>query len=104
MRISDWSSDVCSSDLDGRIITWLKKRYEPGLDRAMKRPTVTIGASVASLVVAALAFTTLGSVFLPQLDEGDLLIQSLRIPATSVQQSQAMQVPTERMKIGRAHV
>src|SRR3546814_5187717 len=54
---------------DGRIITWLKKRYEPGLDRAMKRPTVTIGAGVASLVVAALAFTTLGSVFLPQLDE-----------------------------------
>src|SRR3546814_8376728 len=101
MRISDWSSDVCSSDLltltgvegktfvpmaltviialafafilsltfvpamiaiwlskkveekDGRIITWLKKRYEPGLDRAMKRPTVTIGAGVASLVVAA---------------------------------------------------
>jgi cobalt-zinc-cadmium resistance protein CzcA len=36
-------------------------------------------------------------VFLPQLDEGDLLIQSLRIPATSVQQSQAMQVPIERM-------
>ncbi len=82
---------------DGRIITWLKKRYEPGLGRAMKRPTVTIGAGVASLVVAALAFTTLGSVFLPQLDEGDLLIQSLRIPATSVQQSQAMQVPIERM-------
>jgi cobalt-zinc-cadmium resistance protein CzcA len=82
---------------DGRIITWLKKRYEPGLDRAMKRPTLTIGAGVASLVVAALAFTTLGSVFLPQLDEGDLLIQSLRIPATSVQQSQAMQVPIEQM-------
>ena len=82
---------------DGRIITWLKKRYEPGLDRAMKRPTVTIGAGVVSLVLAAAAFTTLGQVFLPQLDEGDLLIQSLRIPATSVQQSQAMQVPIERM-------
>ena len=63
----------------------------------MKRPTLTIGAGVGSLIVAALAFTTLGSVFLPQLDEGDLLIQSLRIPATSVQQSQAMQVPIERM-------
>src|SRR3546814_300866 len=25
---------------DGRIITWLKKRYEPGLDRAMKRPKI----------------------------------------------------------------
>lgn len=82
---------------DGRIIAWLKRRYEPGLDRTMRWPTLTIGAGVASLVVAALAFTTLGQVFLPQLDEGDLLIQALRIPATSVQQSQAMQVPIERM-------
>src|SRR3546814_13223207 len=72
-------------------------RYQPGLDLARKRPTVTSGAGVASLVGAALAVTTLGSLFLPQLDEVDLLIQSLRIPATSVQQSQAMQVPSERM-------
>ena len=82
---------------DGRIVAWLKRRYAPGLDRAMRRPTLTIGAGVASLGVAALAFASLGSVFLPQLDEGDLLIQALRIPATSVQQSQAMQVPIERM-------
>ncbi|MET3722752.1 efflux RND transporter permease subunit [Sphingomonas trueperi] len=81
---------------DGRIVSWLKRRYEPGLDRAMRRPTLTVGAGIASLVVAALAFTSLGQVFLPQLDEGDLLIQALRIPATSVQQSQAMQVPLER--------
>jgi heavy metal efflux system protein len=82
---------------DGRIVAWLKRRYEPGLDRAMRRPTRTIGAALASLVLAAGAFTALGQVFLPQLDEGDLLIQALRIPATSVQQSQAMQVPIERM-------
>ena len=82
---------------EGRIIGWLRRRYEPGLDRAMRRPTVTIGAAVASLGAAALAFLALGQVFLPQLDEGDLLIQALRIPATSVQQSQAMQVPLERL-------
>ncbi|KQM85160.1 cation transporter [Sphingomonas sp. Leaf23] len=82
---------------DGRIVAWLKRRYEPGLARAMRRPTITIGAGVASLLVGALAFSTLGQVFLPQLDEGDLLIQALRIPATSVQQSQAMQVPIERL-------
>ncbi|MFC0685242.1 efflux RND transporter permease subunit [Novosphingobium clariflavum] len=94
--IAIWLSKTVE-EKDGRIITWLKKRYEPSLDKAMARPTITIGAGVASLGVAALAFTTLGSVFLPQLDEGDLLIQALRIPATSVQQSQAMQVPIERM-------
>ena len=82
---------------EGRIIGWLRRRYEPGLDRAMRRPTVTIGAAVASLGAAALAFLALGQVFLPQLDEGDLLIQALRIPATSVQQSQAMQVPLGRL-------
>ncbi|MDH4744309.1 CusA/CzcA family heavy metal efflux RND transporter [Sphingomonas sp. CBMAI 2297] len=82
---------------EGRIIGWLRRRYEPGLDRAMRRPPVTIGAAVASLGAAALAFLALGQVFLPQLDEGDLLIQALRIPATSVQQSQAMQVPLERL-------
>jgi cobalt-zinc-cadmium resistance protein CzcA len=89
---------------DGRIISWLKTRYEPGLDKAMKRPSITIGAAFGSLILAAAAFTSLGQVFLPQLDEGDLLIQSLRIPATSVQQSQAMQVPLERMISGQPEV
>jgi len=82
---------------DGLIITSLKQRYAQGLDRAMKRPGFTIGAALGSLVLAAAAFISLGQVFLPQLDEGDILIQALRIPATSVQQSQAMQVPIERM-------
>jgi hypothetical protein len=39
---------------DGRIVTWLERRYEPGLDRAMRRPDATIGAAVASLVLTAL--------------------------------------------------
>ncbi|RZF65946.1 CusA/CzcA family heavy metal efflux RND transporter [Sphingomonas populi] len=94
--IAIWLSNTVE-EKDGWIIGWLKKGYEPNLNRAMNRPAVTIGASVVSLVLAALVFTKLGQVFLPQLDEGDLLIQALRIPATSVQQSQAMQVPIERM-------
>ena len=94
--IAIWLSKRVEEE-DGRIVTWLKQRYEPGLDRAMRRPTFTIGAALGSLVIAAAAFASLGQVFLPQLDEGDMLIQALRIPATSVQQSQAMQVPIERM-------
>ncbi|MDR7058270.1 MULTISPECIES: CusA/CzcA family heavy metal efflux RND transporter [unclassified Sphingopyxis] len=81
---------------EGRIMVWLKQRYEPGLDRAMSKPKVTLGAGIGGFVVAILAFFSLGQVFLPQLDEGDLLIQAFRVPSTSVQ-SQAMQVPIERM-------
>ena len=82
---------------EGRIIGWLKRRYEPGLDRAMRRPRTTIGVGIGGFAVAMLAFLSLGQVFLPQLDEGDLMIQAFRVPSTSVEQSQAMQVPIERM-------
>ena len=82
---------------EGRIMTWLKQRYEPGLDRAMARPKLTIGAGIGGFVVAIIAFLSLGQVFLPQLDEGDLMIQAFRVPSTSVEQSQAMQLPIERM-------
>ncbi|SEH11559.1 cobalt-zinc-cadmium resistance protein CzcA [Sphingopyxis sp. YR583] len=82
---------------EGRIMAWLKQRYEPGLDRAMAQPKLTIGAGIGGFVAAILAFLSLGQVFLPQLDEGDLLIQAFRVPSTSVEQSQAMQLPIERM-------
>src|SRR3546814_7985130 len=97
MRISDWSSDVCSSDLkEGRIMTWLKHKYEPGLDRAMKRPTLTMGVGIGAFLAAILTFSFLGQEFLPQLDEGDLTAQVLRVPGTSIDQSQAMQSRIER--------
>ncbi|CAN5351268.1 CusA/CzcA family heavy metal efflux RND transporter [soil metagenome] len=81
---------------DNRFIAAMKCRYAPGLTKAMKRPTLTIGVGIGSLVVAALAFATLGQVFLPQLDEGDVLVQALRIPGTSVDQSQVMQFQIEK--------
>ena len=37
---------------EGRIMGWLKTRYEPGLDRAMQRPTRTMGVAVAAFVLA----------------------------------------------------
>jgi cobalt-zinc-cadmium resistance protein CzcA len=94
--IAIWLSNKINEE-EGRIMSWLKARYEPGLDKAMKRPTLTIGSGIGGFILAIAAFMSLGQVFLPQLDEGDLLIQALRIPATSVQQSQAMQVPIEQM-------
>jgi cobalt-zinc-cadmium resistance protein CzcA len=77
------------------IIVWLRSRYEPGLDAAMHRPRLTIGGAIGAVVLAALAFTTLGEVFLPQLDEGNMLVQAWRPPGTSVEQSQRMQFAVE---------
>ncbi|EJL27969.1 efflux RND transporter permease subunit [Novosphingobium sp. AP12] len=81
---------------EGRVMGWVKARYEPGLDRAMRRPRRTIGVAVAAFVAALGCFMLLGQEFLPQLDEGDVTVQALRIPGTSVQQSQAMQFDVEK--------
>lgn len=81
---------------EGRIISALRRRYEPGLDSALRRPNATLGIAVGALALSAVAFTTLGQEFLPQLDEGNVLIQAIRIPGTSVDQSQAMQAQVEK--------
>jgi len=81
---------------ESRIVAFLRRRYEPGLDAAMRRPSLTIGVAVGALAIAGVAFTTLGQEFLPQLDEGNVLVQAVRIPGTSVDQSQAMQFQVEK--------
>lgn len=93
--IAIWISKPVN-EKEGRFITAIKQRYEPGLTKAMRRPSLTLGIAVGALAVAAAAFTTLGSEFLPQLDEGDLSVQALRVPGTSVQQAQIMQSRLEK--------
>ena len=81
---------------ESRIIVALKRRYEPGLEAAMRRPTITMGAALGAVIAAVLAFTALGQEFLPQLDEGDILIQAWRPAGTSIEQSQRMQFAVEK--------
>lgn len=84
-------------ETDGRIVAALKTRYGTGLASAMRWPGRTIGIAIAAIALAAGAATLLGQEFLPQLDEGDLLVQAVRVPGTSVDQSQAMQFQVERV-------
>jgi len=81
---------------EGRIMAWLKQRYEPGLDKAMKRPMLIMGVGIGAFLAAILTYSSLGQEFLPQLDEGDIAVQLLRVPGTSVDQSQEMQSRIEK--------
>ena len=53
-------------------------------------------ASVLLFVAAALLFMRVGQEFIPTLDERNIAMQALRIPSTSLSQSQAMQISIER--------
>ena len=79
-----------------RAIVWVKDRYAPILEKVLARPKRWIAAGVGVFVLAAALFMTLGQEFIPQLDEGDVAMQAIRIPSTSLDQSLDMQLRVER--------
>ena len=81
-------------------IRWSKERYGPAVRKAIARPWPVIGTGVGIFAVAAVAFNLLGSEFTPQLDERDLLVQSIRIPSTPIERSVEMQRRVEDRLVG----
>jgi cobalt-zinc-cadmium resistance protein CzcA len=81
---------------EGRIITGAKRWYAPRLDFALRRPGLMIFSALISFAAAMLVFMILGREFIPSLDEKDIAMQAIRIPSTSLSQSQAMQFDVEK--------
>ena len=71
--------------------TWLLRKahalYVPLFSKAMARRGLTVGLGVMLLAVAAGLFTRLGAEFIPQLDEGDLLIEARRLTGAALTES-----------------
>ncbi len=78
-----------------RIEKAARSIFEPLLRWSVKRPIAIITGAIAAFVLGLLSFFTLGREFIPTLDEGDLLVQALRVPSTSLEQSQEMQFRVE---------
>ncbi|MNU50629.1 Cobalt-zinc-cadmium resistance protein CzcA [compost metagenome] len=83
------------AEKENAIMRAAKRWYAPLLDKVMRNtPVVLTGAAVA-VVLSGLLATRMGSEFVPSLNEGDIAIQALRIPGTSLSQSLAMQQQLE---------
>ena len=81
---------------DNIIVRSAKRFYEPVLDWALKLRLPVLGAAIAFVLFSAWLATRMGTEFIPNLDEGDVAIQALRIPGTSLSQSLDMQFQLER--------
>ncbi|HEY6401367.1 MAG TPA: CusA/CzcA family heavy metal efflux RND transporter, partial [Blastocatellia bacterium] len=70
-----------------RIMTALQNRYRSLLARLMRNRSLTIGAALVVVSIAIGSARFLGTEFMPQLDEGALLIETRRLPSVSLTQS-----------------
>ena len=73
--------------------TWLLRRaerlYQPLLAASMRRRALTLGGGVLALAGAVALFTQVGAEFVPQLDEGDVLVEARRLPGVALSESVA---------------
>jgi len=75
----------------GHHKTWLARKLEslylPSLKYVMPRPRMAIGVAVTILVISTFVTTQLGVEFVPQLQEGDIVVQTARVPSISAKQA-----------------
>ncbi|MFW6057765.1 MAG: efflux RND transporter permease subunit [Persicimonas sp.] len=71
----------------GEHRTWLADRlsrlYKPLLDRAMDKPAVPVLTALGALVLSVVLAVNMGVEFVPQLQEGDIVVQTERLPSIS---------------------
>ena len=86
-----------AADKEPWVMRILERVYEPLLEWALKFRFLMIGLGVIATLVGGILFARLGGEFLPQLDEGTLLIQCTRPVNISVDQSVILQSKTEKI-------
>jgi cobalt-zinc-cadmium resistance protein CzcA len=79
------------SEKESPIIRSSKKVYKPLLQLALKFRVLVLGFASVLVVLSIWLATTLGSEFVPQLNEGDIALHAMRIPGTGLEQSVEMQ-------------
>ena len=71
--------------------TWLMRRlhalYEPLLAKSLHHPFLISAFAVAVFALSVFGASKLGAEFIPQLDEGSILVQMYRLPGISIDES-----------------
>lgn len=73
------------------FIAWAKRAYEPIFHWSMGNKALVLTITLVSVILSGLMVSRMGSEFMPNLNEGDILLQPIRIPGTSLSQSLSMQ-------------
>jgi cobalt-zinc-cadmium resistance protein CzcA len=77
-------SRVSHRNISFRLMDWLIRRYDPIIDWALRSKRLVLSIALLLLAASVFLFTTMGSEFVPTLDEGDFVIQPVLKTGTSL--------------------
>ncbi len=67
------------------LVRWIKRAYQPILGEFVRRPVEALLLATALVGISVPVALNLGGEFMPRLNEGDLLIEAVRIPSASLE-------------------
>lgn len=82
-----------------RIMDFLNRLYDPIIRWALGARRLVMGIAVLTLIVTGFVFSTMGSEFIPSLDEGDFVIQPVLKTGTSLSNTIAITTKIEQTLI-----
>jgi len=86
-------------ETENKAVRGAKKVYEPMLRWSVAHPLPIISVAVVLVILSFFTASKMGSEFIPNLDEGDIAVQALRAPGTSLTESVRMQSFMEKMLV-----
>ncbi|MBI2921274.1 MAG: efflux RND transporter permease subunit [Planctomycetes bacterium] len=81
---------------DPWIIRALRRLYRPVVAFVVDRPVLTLGAALIAVAGTVPVALRLPSIFVPKLDEGSIVINTIRFPGVSIEESARLSTELER--------
>ncbi len=69
------------------LMRQLERAYRPMLDAALRQPKRVYAGAVVALLLGGGAYLGIGKTFMPAMDEGDLLMQLVKLPSVNLSHS-----------------
>lgn len=69
------------------LIDWIKPKYQKFLEKNLNKKTYILTPAIIAFIFSMFIMSSLGTEFLPELDEGSILIEQVRMPSVTLEQS-----------------
>ncbi|VAX38973.1 Cobalt-zinc-cadmium resistance protein CzcA; Cation efflux system protein CusA [hydrothermal vent metagenome] len=86
------------------VVRLLKRLYAPVLDGSLRFPWLVVVPAVVMFVAASVALPFMGRNFLPEFNEGALVVGVVTVPGTSLEESDALASRVERALMGHPEI